>query len=608
MSKGQMRFGTDARAELIAGAAALADAVRVTLGPAGRNVVIERSLQAPRVTKDGATIAGEIGYGDTFRNVGAQMLRDVALRTDLDIGDGTTTATVLAQAMLAGVERATANGADAIDLRTGIERAVEAATGAIRDAARPVDGIDDIRRIATVSANNDTKMGEMIANAIDKVGVDGLVLVEDGKSVDDVLDIIPGMTFDRGYISRHFVTNEDTLSVEFKRPLILFHEAKITSLDHLMPALDAAAAAKRPLVIIAGDVTDTALTMLVVNRDQGGMMVAAARAPGHAQTRRDHLDDMAALTGAEVIYEADARLESFDAARAKLGGAKKVIMSKDRTVIVGGEGSKDELRTRCAGIETEIAGEADPMRQRELRRRLGKLTRGVAMIRAGGASETELRERRDRIDDALSAVWAAVDEGLVPGGGTAFLDARTMLDTLCDVDGSEGWGARIVRDALAAPTYQIAANAGLDAKSTVGRLTDAGTPGLGIDLRTREICDMSEAGVLDAAKVAVSALSRAGAVAAMLAATELAVAKKAPKKVPKPVFACRCSDHDMIYDGDDYHMHHDPVHHHHDHPHNDRNQFRYDRPVPEGEDPELHKRRMDKLRHEAEHHHHHHHH
>ena len=521
-------FFTDARDRLLRGVDILADAVKVTLGPKGRNVVLEKSYGAPRITKDGVTVAKEIELSDRFENMGAKMLREVATRTSSVAGDGTTTATVLAQAIVREGVRAVAAGVNPMDLKRGIDRAVETVTADLARQARKVSTNAEIAQVATISANGDTEVGTMLAKAMATVGNDGVITVEEAKGMATELEVVEGMQFDRGYISPHFATNPDKMIAELENPLILIHDKKLSSLQALIPLLEQVVQAARPLLILAEDVEGEALAALVVNKLRGGLKVAAVKAPGFGDRRKAMLEDIAILTGGVLVSE-EIGIKLDAVTVAELGGAAKVAITKDATTIVGGAGAKAGIEARCAVIRRQIEDATSDYDREKLQERLAKLAGGVAVIRVGGATEVEVKERKDRVDDALHATRAAVEEGILPGGGVALLRAAKALDGVKPDNDDQRLGIEIVRRSLQAPVRQIAANAGVDGSIVVGKLLDSTDAVFGFDAQTGTYVDLVAAGIIDPAKVVRSALQGAASVAGLLITTEAMVADAAEK-------------------------------------------------------------------------------
>jgi chaperonin GroEL len=531
MAAKEIRFHTDARERMLRGIDILSNAVRVTLGPKGRNVVLDKSFGAPRVSKDGVTVAKEIELADKFENMGAQMVREVASRTSDLAGDGTTTATVLAQTIVHEGARAAAAGMNPMDLKRGIDRAVEAVVKEIEKRSKKVSTNDEIAQVGTVSANNDREIGRMIAEAMQKVGNEGVITVEEAKSLATELDVVEGMQFDRGYVSPYFVTNAEKMLAELDEPYILLHEKKLSSLQPLLPLLEAVAQSAKPLLIVAEDVEGEALATLVVNKLRGGLKVAAVKAPGFGDRRKAMLEDMAILTGGQVISE-DLGIKLENVTLDMLGRAKRVRVEKENTTIIDGAGKKDDIQGRIAQIKAQIEETTSDYDREKLQERLAKLAGGVAVIRVGGATEIEVKERKDRVDDAAHATRAAVEEGIVPGGGVALLYAAKALDGLTPENSDQKVGIDIVRRALQSPVRQVVENAGADGSIVVGKLLDANDPNRGFDAQTGEYVDMIKAGIIDPTKVVRLALQNAASVGGLLVTTEAMVAEKPEKKTP----------------------------------------------------------------------------
>ena len=556
MTQPRIVFGGAARAQMVRGAGALADAVKVTLGPRGRNVLLDSDDEGPQVTKDGVRVAEQIEFSNTFENMGARLLREVAIATGATTGDGSTTATVLANTILRGGVAAVAADLGAIGVKHGIGLAVDTVVAQIRAAAKPIADNAQIAQIATIAANGDSALGALIADAVAATGEHGEILVEAGRATDDRLETVSGMWFDRGYVSRHFVTDEATLTAELRNPLILIYGTKISTLDGLMPFLDRAVAQKRPLLIIAEDVENEALTTLVVNRRDGGLKVVAVKAPGFSAHRREALEDLAILTGAKVVL-GESGLDLAEATPDFMGRAKLVRITVDKTTIIGGGGDGGAVAARCKQLRYTLQMTKSDHERKTLRRRLAKLTGTVAYIYAGGFTETEIKEKKGRIDKALRAARIALDGGFVAGGGAALLHAAKSLDGLVGKDCDEFAGIQVVRRALEQPLGQIAENAGADGKSVVGRIAASADNSYGYDACAQEFGDVVEGGIIDPAGVVCAALQRAASVAGPLLVAEAAVAKKPVKKIPRHPFACKCSDHDHHhYPGDPYHEHH----------------------------------------------------
>ncbi|HEU0099188.1 MAG TPA: chaperonin GroEL [Allosphingosinicella sp.] len=523
MAAKDVRFARDAREGIVRGVDMLADAVKVTLGPKGRNVLIDKGWGPPRITKDGVTVAKEIELVDKFANMGAQMMRVVASRTSDHAGDGTTTATVLAQAIVHEGMKSVAAGANPMDLKRGIELAVARVVQDLAARARPVASSREIAQVGTVSANGDSEVGDMIAKAMDKVGKEGVISVEEATGLTLELDLVEGMQFDRGYLSPYFVTDAEKMLVELTDPYILLHEKKLGKLQDLLPLLEAVAESGRPLLIVAEDIEGEALATLVVNKLRGGLKVAAVKAPGFGDRRRLVLGDIAVLTAGEAISdELGIKLEKVDTAM--LGTASRVVIDKDKTTIVGGAGDRSAIDARADAIRGEIERSDSEYDMEKLQERLARLAGGVAVIKVGGASEAEVKERKDRIDDALHATRAAVEEGIVPGGGTALLYAAKALDGVNSPNEDQARGVDIVRRALQAPLRRIAQNAGVDGAVVAGRLLQDGDESQGFNAQTETYENLVEAGVIDPAKVVRAALQDAASVAAMIVTTEAGVA------------------------------------------------------------------------------------
>jgi chaperonin GroEL len=506
MAAKDVRFSRDARERILRGVDILADAVKVTLGPKGRNVVIDKSFGAPRITKDGVTVAKEIELKDKFENMGAQMLREVASKTNDMAGDGTTTATVLAQSIVREGMKSVAAGMNPMDLKRGIDIAVTAVVADLKARSKPVSGSNEIAQVGIISANGDTVVGEKIAEAMDKVGKEGVITVEEAKGLEFELDVVEGMQFDRGYLSPYFITNPEKMSVELTDPYILIHEKKLSNLQAMLPILEAVVQSGRPLLIIAEDIEGEALATLVVNKLRGGLKVAAVKAPGFGDRRKAMLEDIAILTG-------------------MLGQAKRVTIDKDNTIIVDGAGTRDRIEGRVTAIRQQIENTTSDYDKEKLQERLAKLAGGVAVIKVGGSSEIEVKERKDRVDDALHATRAAVEEGIVPGGGTALLYATKALNGLTGQNDDQTRGIDIVRKAIIAPVRQIAENAGHDGAVISGRLLDGTDETIGFNAQTEVFENLVQAGVIDPTKVVRTALQDAASVAGLLITTEAAVAE-----------------------------------------------------------------------------------
>jgi chaperonin GroEL len=529
MAAKEVKFSADARARLLRGVDILADAVKVTLGPKGRNVILEKSFGAPRITKDGVTVAKEIELADRFENMGAQMVREVASRASDQAGDGTTTATVLAQAIAREGSKAVAAGMNPMDLRRGIDLAVEAVVADLKSRTKKVTGHKEIAQVGTISANGEVEIGEMIAKAMDTVGNDGVITVEEAKSLETELEVVEGMQFDRGYISPYFITNAEKMVCELEQPYILLHEKKLSGLQAMLPVLEAVVQSGRPLLIIAEDVEGEALATLVVNKLRGGLKVAAVKAPGFGDRRKSMLEDIAILTGGQLISE-DLGIKLENVSVAMLGSAKRVTIDKDNTTLVSGVGKKKEIEGRCNQIRAQIEETTSDYDREKLQERLAKLSGGVAVIKVGGATEIEVKERKDRVDDALHATRAAVEEGIVPGGGVALLYAIRVLEKIKGANHDQQVGVDIVRRALTWPARQIVENAGADGAVIVGKLLESKDPNYGYDAQKGAFGNLIQHGIIDPTKVVRVALQGAASVAGLLITTEAMVAEKPEKK------------------------------------------------------------------------------
>ncbi len=518
-----VHFASDARDRMVRGVNTLANAVKVTLGPKGRNVILEKSYGAPRSTKDGVTVAKEIELEDRFENLGAQMIREVASKTSDKAGDGTTTATVLAQAIVVEGLKSVAAGMNPMDLKRGVDKAVSKVVEEIKASSRKVTTNDEIAQVGTVSANGDKEIGAMIAKAMDKVGNEGVITVEEAKSLETELEIVEGMQFDRGYLSAYFITDVEKMEVVLEEPMILLSEQKLGSLQPLLPLLEAAAQSSRPLLIIAEDIEGESLATLVVNKLRGGLKVAAVKAPGFGDRRKAMLEDLGILTGGQVV-SADLGAKLENVTLDMLGKAKTVVITKDDTTVIDGAGDKAAIAARVAQLRTQIEETDSDYDKEKLQERLAKLAGGVAIIKVGGSTEVEVGERKDRVDDALSATRAAVEEGVVPGGGVALLRASRALDGLAGLNRDQTAGIAIVRRALQAPIRQIAENAGVDGAIVVGRVLENASAAFGFNAQTETYVDMIQDGVIDPAKVVRTALQGAASVAGMMITTEAAVA------------------------------------------------------------------------------------
>jgi chaperonin GroEL len=527
MSK-ELKFGTEARNKMLDGIDILANAVKVTLGPKGRNVILDKSYGAPRITKDGVTVAKEIELKDKFENMGAQMVREVASKTNDEAGDGTTTATVLAQAIVREGCKAVAAGMNPMDLKRGVDMAVEAVVADLVARAKKVKSEDEIGQIGTISANGDVEVGTMISEAMQKVGKEGVITVEEAKSLTSELEVVEGMQFDRGYISPYFVTNAEKMFVELEEPYILLHEKKVSGLQSMLPLLEAVAQSGRPLLILAEDVEGDVLATLVVNKLRGGLKIAAVKAPGFGDRRKAMLEDIAILTGGQVVSE-DLGIKLENVTLDMLGTAKKITITKEETTIVNGAGKKADIQGRCNQIRAQIDETSSDYDREKLQERLAKLAGGVAIIRVGGATEIEVKEKRDRVEDAMNATRAAVEEGIVPGGGTALLYATKALERVTPANDDQRVGVNIVRRALQEPARQIAENAGVEGSIVVGKLLEKKDQNFGYNAATDTYEDLVEAGVIDPVKVVRIALQDAASVAGLLITTEVMIAEKPAK-------------------------------------------------------------------------------
>ncbi|MFZ2018621.1 MAG: chaperonin GroEL [Methyloceanibacter sp.] len=528
MAAKEVKFGQDARERMLHGVDVLANAVRVTLGPKGRNVVLEKSFGPPRITKDGVTVAKEIELDDRFENMGAQMVREVASKTSDTAGDGTTTATVLAQAIVKEGAKSVAAGANPMDLKRGIDLAVSAVIAELSAKAKKVTSSEEIAQVGTISANGDQEIGAMIAKAMQKVGNDGVITVEEAKAFETELDVVEGMQFDRGYISPYFITDADKMRVELENPYILINEKKLSNLQSILPLLESVVQSGKPLLVIAEDVEGEALATLVVNKLRGGLKVAAVKAPGFGDRRKAMLQDIAVLTAGQVISE-DLGIKLENVTLDMLGRAKKVVITKDDTTIVAGAGKKADIEARVAQIRQQIEDTTSDYDREKLQERLAKLSGGVAVIKVGGVTEMEVKEKKDRVDDALNATRAAVEEGILPGGGVALIRSQKVLDKLNTANDDQKVGVNIVRRALQTPARQIAENAGEDGAVVVGKIIDKDDYSFGFNAATGEYGNLVKQGVIDPAKVVRTALQDAGSVAGLLITTEAMVAEK-PKK------------------------------------------------------------------------------
>ena len=524
-----VRFGSDAREKLLRGVDILAEAVKITLGPKGRNVVIDKSFGAPRTTKDGVTVAKEIELADKFENMGAQMVREVAQRTNDTAGDGTTTATVLAHAIVREGAKSVAAGMNPMDLKRGIQKAVETVVADLKKRSKKVKSNDEIRQIGTISANGDTEVGKMIAQAMAKVGNEGVITVEEAKSLETELDVVEGMQFDRGYNSPYFITNAEKMVAELEEPYILIHEKKLSSLQPMLPILEAVVQAGRSLVIIAEEIEGEALATLVVNKLRGGLKVASVKAPGFGDRRKAMLEDIAIVTGGQVISE-DLGIKLENVKLDMLGTAKKVRITKDDTTIIGGAGKKNDIAARVGQLKQQIEETTSDYDKEKLQERLAKLAGGVAVIRVGGATEVEVKEKKDRIDDALNATKAAVEEGILPGGGVALLYATKVLIGLVGLNEDENAGIAIVQKAIQTPLRQIVENSGVEGSLVVGKLLEQKSSTYGFDAQAERYVDLIDAGIVDPTKVVRIALQNASSVASLLITTEAMIADRPQKQ------------------------------------------------------------------------------
>jgi chaperonin GroEL len=529
MAAKDVKFGGDARERMLRGVDILANAVKITLGPKGRNVVLDKAYGAPRVTKDGVTVAKEIELADKFENMGAQMVREVASKTSDIAGDGTTTATVLAQAIVREGSKSVAAGMNPMDLKRGVDMAVAAVVEDVKKRSKKVSTSDEISQVGTISANGEREIGEMIAQAMEKVGKEGVITVEEAKSLATELEVVEGMQFDRGYLSPYFITNAEKMLCELENPYILLHEKKLSGLQALLPVLEQIVQSGRPLLIVAEDVEGEALATLVVNKLRGGLKVAAVKAPGFGDRRKAMLEDIAILTGGQVISE-DLGIKLENVTLTMLGKAKKVVITKEETTIVDGAGKKSDIQGRVAQIRAQIEETTSDYDREKLQERLAKLAGGVAIIRVGGATEVEVKERKDRVEDAMHATRAAVEEGIVPGGGVALLYAAKSLDKLQPENDDQRVGIEIVRRALRSPTRQIAENAGVDGSIVIGKLTEQKNANWGFDAQRGEYVDMVKAGIIDPTKVVRTALQDAASIASLLITTEAMVAERPERK------------------------------------------------------------------------------
>src|SRR5512134_1165941 len=531
MAAKDVKFGAEAREKLLRGVDILADAVRITLGPKGRNVVLDKSFGAPRTTKDGVTVAKEIELADKFENMGAQMVREVASKTSDIAGDGTTTATVLAQAIVREGAKAVAAGLNPMDLKRGVDLAVNAVIEDLKSRSKKISTNEEIAQVGTISANGERDIGEMIARAMEKVGNEGVITVEEAKSLETELEVVEGMQFDRGYLSPYFITNAEKMQVELENPYILLHEKKLSGLQAMLPVLESVVQSGRPLLIIAEDVEGEALATLVVNKLRGGLKVAAVKAPGFGDRRKAMLEDIAILTGGQLISD-DLGMKLESVTLNMLGRAKKVIMEKEKTTIVKGAGKKGDIEARVAQIKAQIEETTSDYDKEKLQERLAKLAGGVAVIKVGGATEIEVKEKKDRVEDALNATRAAVQEGIVPGGGVALLRAKKAVGRITNDNSDIQAGMNIVLKALEAPIRQIAENAGVEGSIVVGKILENKSETFGFDAQTEQYVDMVEKGIIDPVKVVRTALQDAASVAGLLITTEAMVAELPKEPAP----------------------------------------------------------------------------
>lgn len=533
MAAKDLRFSNDARDKILAGVNALANAVKVTLGPKGRNVLMDKTYGAPRVTKDGVSVAKEVELSDKFENMGAQMLREVAIKTSDLAGDGTTTATVLGQAIVREGLKAVAAGMNPLDLKRGIDMAVEAAVAYIKGKSRAVVTNDEIKQVGTISANGEEEIGKILAEAVEKVGKEGVIIIEEAKSLQTELAVVEGMQFDRGYISPYFVTNTEKMVCEFENPYVLIYEKKLSSLQQFLPVLEAVVQSGRPLLIVAEEVEGEALATLVVNKIRAGLKVCAVKAPGFGDRRKAMLEDIAILTGGQLISE-DLGIKLENVNLEMLGRTKRVVITKDDTTIVEGAGQKDAISARCGQIRQQIEDSTSDYDREKLQERLAKLSGGVAVVRVGGATETEVKERKDRVDDAMHATRAAVESGVIPGGGVTLLRSTEALEGLKGANEDQSVGIRIVAKALQAPCRQIAENAGEDGAVIAGKILEEKDFNKGYDAQNGIFCDMMKCGIMDPTKVALTALTDAASVAGLLITTEAAIVEKPEPKPAMP--------------------------------------------------------------------------
>jgi chaperonin GroEL len=534
MAAKDVKFSIEAREKMLRGVDILANAVKVTLGPKGRNVVLDKSFGAPRITKDGVTVAKEIELEDKFENMGAQMVREVASKTNDISGDGTTTATVLAQSIVREGAKSVAAGMNPMDLKRGIDLAVEEAVSDLKRRSKKIKTSEEVAQVGTISANGEREIGDMIASAMQKVGNEGVITVEEAKTAETELEVVEGMQFDRGYLSPYFITNAEKMVTELEDPFILLHEKKLSNLQAMLPVLEAVVQSGKPLLIIAEDVEGEALATLVVNKLRGGLKVAAVKAPGFGDRRKAMLEDIAVLTGGQVISE-DLGIKLENVTLQRLGRAKKVTIGKENTTVVDGAGKKKEIEGRIGQIKAQIEETTSDYDKEKLQERLAKLAGGVAVIRVGGATEIEVKEKKDRVDDALNATRAAVEEGIVPGGGVALLRAKKAVEKLKNENADVQAGINIVLRALEAPIRQIVENAGVEGSIVVGKLLESKSENYGFDAQAEDYKDMVSAGIIDPTKVIRTALQHAASVAGLLVTTEAMIAERPKKEAPMPM-------------------------------------------------------------------------
>ncbi|MBB45210.1 MAG: chaperonin GroEL [Rhodospirillaceae bacterium] len=536
MAAKEVKFGVDARQKMLDGVDTLANAVKATLGPKGRNVVLDKSFGAPRITKDGVTVAKEIELNDKFENMGAQMVREVASKANDNAGDGTTTATVLAQSIVREGAKAVAAGLNPMDLKRGIDMAVTSVVAALEKKSKKIGTSAEVSQVGTISANGEDEIGKMIAQAMERVGNEGVITVEEAKSLATELDVVEGMQFDRGYLSPYFVTNSEKMISDLEAPYILLHESKLSSLQPMLPVLEAVVQSGKPLLIIAEDIEGEALATLVVNKLRGGLKVAAVKAPGFGDRRKAMLEDIAILTGGTVISE-DLGIELETVTLDMMGTAKRVNITKEETTIVDGAGKKKDIEARCNQIRAQVEETTSDYDSEKLQERLAKLAGGVAVVRVGGSTEVEVKERKDRVDDAMHATRAAVEEGIIPGGGSALIYAGRGLAKLTPANDDQAVGVNIVKKAIQAPARQIAENAGEDGSVIVGKMLESKDTNWGFDAQEGKFRDLVKAGIIDPTKVVRTALQNAASVAGLLVTTEAMVADKPEPKAPMPAGA-----------------------------------------------------------------------